>query len=161
MHVVFSENPPKSLGNPNCAHLTSCTRTCTCFSTFCSIVGVRAILTRSPPVLWNESITANLWCRLEKKLWLGIRLIGYDSAVRLALYNLQPRTSNAYPLTLCSYNEPSLLTTWSPSAKWRFPARKLGTFLTTPSITSEKHFGPLILYYFESSGCTLTLLRVL
>ena len=74
---------------------------CICCSTIFSMTGVRAVFTRSLPALWNKPVSANFWCRLAKKKWLGIRLLWYRSTYKSCVAH------NAYRLTQSPYNQPS------------------------------------------------------
>ena len=62
-NVVFTENPPRVL-------VLGVSRTYC--NTFCSMAGLCVFLTCSLPAFWNKPVSANLKCRLAKKLWLGI-----------------------------------------------------------------------------------------
>ena len=85
-------------------------------------------------------------------------IVLHISAVRLSHYNLQPRSPNAYQLTLNLYNQPSY---WPDVLVQNASLHKSPAFAQRHLPRQKSISSPTFLYDFESSGCILPLLGVL
>ncbi|GFY28669.1 hypothetical protein TNCV_3440361 [Trichonephila clavipes] len=92
--------------------------------------------------LSNEPVSANLGAVLQRNYdweYASSDIVPRTNAVRLAHYNLQPRTPNAYRLIPCVRVHPTNL---AFLCEMKIPCTKARNFRTTPSTASGKHFRP-------------------